>query len=43
MWMARPRGQNLLDEPTAQAGQVTLAGAQLGVGLEGEPRDFLGQ
>ena len=40
MWMARPRGQSLLAEPAAQTGQVTLAGTQTGVGLEGERRDL---
>lgn len=40
MWMARPRGQSLLEEPTAQTGQVTLAGTPAGVGLEGERREI---
>lgn len=39
MWMARPRGHSLLEEPAAQTGQVTLAGIPAGVGLEGERRD----
>lgn len=39
MWMARPRGQSLLEEPAAQTGQVTLAGTPAGVGLEGERRE----
>ena len=38
MWMARPRGQSLLEEPAAQTGAVTLAGTPAGVGLEGERR-----
>ena len=40
MWMARPRGRSLLEEPAAQTGQVTLAGTPAGVGLEGERRDL---
>ena len=40
MWMARPGGQSLLEEPAAQTGQVTLAGTPAGVGLEGERRDL---
>ncbi|MBQ5583762.1 MAG: hypothetical protein IIU74_03395 [Ruminiclostridium sp.] len=40
MWMARPRGQSLLAEPSAQTGQMTLAGTPSGVGLEGERRDL---
>ena len=39
MWMARPRGQSLLEEPAAQTGQVTLSGTPAGVGLEGERRE----
>ena len=39
MWMAKPRGQDLLEEPAAQAGTVTLEGAAPGVGLEGEKRN----
>lgn len=39
MWMARPRGRDLLEEETAQTGQVTLAGTPAGVGLEGERRE----
>ena len=40
MWMARPRGKDLLEEPAAQAGQVTLAGSPAGVVLEGERRNL---
>lgn len=40
MWMARPRGKDLLEEPVAQAGQVTLAGSPAGVVLEGERRNL---
>ena len=39
MWMARPRGQSLLEEPAAQTGPVTVDGILVGVGLEGERRD----
>ena len=40
MWMARPRGKDLLEEPVAQGGQVTLAGSPAGVVLEGERRNL---
>ena len=39
MWMARDQKEERLQEPGAELGQVTLAGAPVGVALAGERRN----
>ena len=39
MWMARGRTGDILQEPPAELGQVTLSGALVGVALAGERRN----
>lgn len=39
MWMARGRTGDLLQEPPAELGQVTLSGTPVGVALAGERRN----
>ena len=39
MWMARGRPGDILQEPPAELGQVTLSGALVGVALAGERRN----
>lgn len=39
MWMARGKGEEILKEPPAELGQVTLAGTDMGVALAGERRN----
>lgn len=39
MWMARGQKEERLQEPGAELGQVTLAGAPVGVALAGERRN----
>ncbi len=39
MWMARGKGEEILKEPPAELGQVTLSGVDMGVALAGERRN----
>ena len=39
MWLAAQRGRWIKEEPAAEVGRVTLAGAPAGVRLEGERRE----
>lgn len=39
MWMARGRAGDILQEPPAELGQVTLSGTLVGVALAGERRN----
>ena len=41
MWMAKGNRQELLGEPPAELGQVTLSGDQVGVALAGERRNVV--
>lgn len=41
MWMAKQQGEQVLGEPGAELGQVTLSGSPAGVALAGERRNVM--